>query len=260
MQITPPFGYREITPVMQDHRVRPVSPKSLPEFARTCNSLPVTLSEVVFACHDYPLMFVSQDNEKHFALVAVLGVSSGENLFATASGWKQDAYVPAYVRRYPFCMTRVTLEGVQQSQRLICVEKDWISPDGELYFDEQRRPTARWTEIQTVLHQYEAELDQTLAICAMLRDFKLFEPISMQATINGEPTALGGMYCVSANRMRTLNSSEIKTLYKSGALAVAYHHIGSVNRFEKLVAMKSALGQVPEINTPILAGDIAASV
>jgi hypothetical protein len=260
MQIVPPFGYREITPLMQDHRVRQVLPKSVPDFARTSNSLPVTFSEIVHACHDYPLMFVSHDADKHFALVAVLGVGAGENLFATATGWKQDAYVPAYVRRYPFCMTRVTLEGVQQSQRLICIEKDWISAEGESFFDEQRKPTQRWTEIQNILHQYEAELDLTLSLCAMLRDFKLLEPMSMQATINGVPTTLGGMHCVSSERMKSLNSSEIKTLYKSGALSVAYHHLGSVNRFEKLVAMKAALAQDPGTAEQVLAGDIAASV
>jgi len=261
MQINPPFGYREITPLMQDHRVRQVLPKSVPDFARTSNSLPVTLSEIIFACHDYPLAFVSHEQDKHFALVAVLGLAPGENLFTTATGWKQDCYVPAYVRRYPFCMTRVTLEGVQQSQRLICVEKEWLSSDGERFFDEQGQPTSRWTDVQRILNLYESELDQTLTICAMLRDFKLLEPMAMQTTINGTPLTLGGMHRVNAERMTTLNSSEIKTLYKAGALAVAYHHLGSLNRFEKLVAMKIERSRSENAEEgSVSAADIAASV
>ena len=60
------------------------------------------------------------------APVAVLGLSSGENLYTTGTGWAKGVYVPAYVRRFPFCMSRVTIDKVEQRNRLICVEKGHI--------------------------------------------------------------------------------------------------------------------------------------
>jgi hypothetical protein len=39
--------------------------------------------------------------------------------------------VPAYVRRYPFCMARVMMNSSEQQNRLICIEKGFLADDGE---------------------------------------------------------------------------------------------------------------------------------
>ncbi len=50
------------------------------------------------------------------------------------------AYVPAYVRRYPFCMTRVTVDGKEAPERVACVEKLALNDRDEALFDEQGKP------------------------------------------------------------------------------------------------------------------------
>lgn len=124
MQITPPFGYRDVTPLQSDMRVRLPEDGSIPAFARTLNAVPVTFTELQIAMRDYPVVFVSGDEGKTFRMVAALGLANRENLFLRGDAWEPGTYVPAYFRRYPFCMTRLAVDSVEQSQRLICVERD----------------------------------------------------------------------------------------------------------------------------------------
>ena len=192
--------------------------------AKHTNSLPISLSEVAEACHDFPLVFVPQQDTNQYVFVAILGMADKENLFVDGDTWRQGTYLPAYVRRYPFCMTRVTLEGVQQSQRLVCVEKDFLSPDGISMFDAPGQQTPAWARFMDFMNNYETDMEATIKFCATVRDFKLLEPMELQATVNSQNLSLGGMFRISFDRMNTLNSSEIKTLYRSGALGMIYPH------------------------------------
>ena len=136
MQINQPFGYSEIVPLYKNQKVRLPAPGALPEFCRKVNAVPISYSEFAVACRDYPLAFITTDQSKTFLPVAVLGVTGGENLFLRDGQWDGSVYLPAYMRRYPFCMARITLDSVEQADRLICVEKAFVSEEGERMFDD----------------------------------------------------------------------------------------------------------------------------
>jgi len=96
-------------------------------------------------------VFIAGDKES-FAPVAVLGMAQGENLFDLGGSWAKNVYVPAYVRRFPFCMAKVTLDSVQQPNRLICVESDHLDDSaGEPMFDAQGQPVEKWKAIERLL-------------------------------------------------------------------------------------------------------------
>src|SRR6266581_2480167 len=160
MQINPPFGYSEIVPLYKNQKVRLPAPGALPEFCRKVNAVPISYSEFAVACRDYPLAFITTDQSKTFLPVAVLGVTGGENLFLRDGQWDGSVYLPAYVRRYPFCMARVTLDSVEQADRLICVEKAFVSEEGERMFDDSGLALARWQPIEKLLQEYEADLER----------------------------------------------------------------------------------------------------
>jgi hypothetical protein len=86
----------------------------------------------------------SGDAGKTFLPMAVLGLENQQNLFVTENGsWEAAVYLPAYIRRYPFCMTRVTVDGKEQAERVACVEKRAINDKGEALYDaKQLRPAA----------------------------------------------------------------------------------------------------------------------
>ena len=119
MQISPPFGYKEVVPFLKTQKVRLLAPGEVPDFVQHGNAIPISLSEFQPVAHDYPIVFTATEGTQSFAPVAVLGLTSGENLFHQGASWASGVYIPAYARRYPFCMARVNVNQVEQKDRLI---------------------------------------------------------------------------------------------------------------------------------------------
>ena len=241
MQISAPFGYAEITPFLKNHQVKISSPGQLPVFTQSLNAIPVSYTEFNVAHRDYPIVFSSGDEGRSFAPVAVLGLQAQENLFVHDGVWTRDVYLPAYVRRYPFCMARVTLDNVEQAERLICVEKDYIAESGgEPMFDAKQEPLPRWKEVEKLLEEYEADLERTKEMCGILADYGLLEPFTMQATLNaGGSMHLTGMFRVDEKKLEFLNASQHKNLIKKGVMSKIYIHLLSLDNFGRLLDRKA---------------------
>jgi len=240
MQINPPFGYREIVPLYKNNKVKLPAPGAVPEFCRQLNAIPISYSEFSVAGRDYPLVFTSGDNGQTYAPVAVLGLTGGENLFLANGAWDKNVYVPAYVRRYPFCMARVTLDRVEQVYRLICVEKIFLDDKGETMFDGEGKPLPKWQPIEKLLQEYEADLERSRELSAIVSDYALLEPFVMQAQTNaGAAINLTGMYRVDEKKLEFLNASQQKNLIKKGVMGRIYAHLISLDNFARLLDRKA---------------------
>jgi hypothetical protein len=241
MQITPPFGYREIVPLHKSNGVMMPAPGFLPEFTATTNAMPLSYTEFGVAARDFPIVFTSNDNGKSYAAVAVLGLGQNENLFVRGGAWEAGSYVPAYVRRYPFCMARVTMNNSEQQNRLICIEKAFLSEDGEKLFDGEGKPVEKWAPIERLLREYEADLDRTREMCAIVADYALLEPFTMQATqsAGGQPLNLAGMFRVKEEKLEHLNAAQHKNLFKKGIVGRIYAHLLSLENFGRLLQRRA---------------------
>lgn len=244
MQITPPFGYKEVLPLQKTQKVRLLKAGEIPEFAKKLNAIPISYTEFALVSRDYPIVFTSGDEGKTFAPVAVLGITAGENLFESGGAWVKGVYVPAYARRFPFCMAKVTLDKVEQQNRLICVEKVHLDEaGGEAMFDEGGQPLAKWKEIEKLLTEYEADLERSREMCAILADYALLEPFTMQAKMSpdkgGGAMHLTGMHRVAEAKIEHLNTSQLKNLAKKGLLGRIYAHLLSLENFGRLLDRKA---------------------
>ncbi|MBE0616257.1 MAG: SapC family protein [Burkholderiales bacterium] len=239
MQINPPFGYSEIVPLYKNNKVALPAPGSVPEFCKQLNAIPISYTEFSIACRDYPLVFTSGDKGETYAPVAVLGLTNGENLFLAGGAWEKSVYVPAYVRRYPFCMARVNLDKVEQADRLICVEKSFLNDDGETMFDAEGKALPRWQPIEKLLQEYEADLERSREMSSILSDYALLEPFAMQAqTKSGAAMNLTGMHRVDEKKIGALNASQLKNLINKGVMGRIYAHLISLDNFARLLDRK----------------------
>ena len=242
MQINPPYGFQEIVALTKTHRVLlPMGP-TLPVVFRTMNPIPVSYTEFAIASRDYPLVFISSDEGKTFLPMLVLGLAAQENLFLTSeNAWDPAVYVPAYVRRYPFCMTRVTVDGKEAPERVACVEKRAITDKGEKLFDESGAPLPEWEQRQKLLFEYETDLARTEELCKSLAEHQLLEPFTMQAVPNeGEPVQLTGMYRVAEAKLAELDGEALKDLLRKGVLGRVYTHLLSLENFQRLLGRRAA--------------------
>lgn len=107
-------------------------------YAAKTNAVPLVATELPTACRHFPIVFTDGDQPTP---VAVLGVRGQENLFVDAQGqWRAGAYIPAYVRRYPF----IFMENEDRSQFTLCVDEkaaSVVEGRDNPFFDEAGEPT-----------------------------------------------------------------------------------------------------------------------
>jgi hypothetical protein len=242
-QISPPYAYSEIVPLIKTHRVLvPQRGKITPAF-RNLNALPISLAEFWHVARDYPIVFVTADSGKTYAAFAVLGLEQGRNLFLMSdSTWDRRAYLPAYVRRYPFCMATITVDGKMREERLVCVEKKALREKGDRLFDDEGKPLPDWEQQQKLLTEYEADLARTNEMCRTLASHGVIEPFTMQAKPNeGAPLALSGMARVNEQKVMALEAEQIKTLMTRNYLAAVYAHVASLANFQRLLDRRASM-------------------
>jgi hypothetical protein len=241
MRITAPYGYDEIVPLQKTQRVL-LPAGTTPAFCRSLNALAVSWSEFAAAARDYPIVFASLDEGGSYAPVIVLGLAERTNLFVDAQGaWDASTYLPAYVRRYPFCISKLYVDGEPQSERVVCVAKAYVDAAGIELFDARGRATARWRDTERLLAEYEADLDRTAQMCAALARLRLFEPFTLEVTRGeGAGTRLSGMYRVSEARLRDLKAASHKVLVEKGYMDRIYAHLHSLENFHRLHARQAA--------------------
>lgn len=235
MQITAPYGYDEIVPLQKTHRVL-LPAGTTPAFCRKLNALALSVAEFVLAARDYPIVFASTDEGRTFAPVIVLGVQDAVNLFLDGAGeWDRRCYFPAFVRRFPFCISKVYADGEAKSERVVCVAKAYVDAGGVALFDAKGEPTAQWTAVERLLSEFEADLDRTAQMSAALARLALLEPFSMH--VAEEPQIrLAGMYRVAESKLRALKPANLKALMEKGFLGLIYAHLHSLENFSRLVA------------------------
>jgi hypothetical protein len=240
VKITAPYGYDEIVPLRKQHRVLMPS-GAVPAFCRGLDALALSISEFTAAARDYPIVFATLDRGRSFAPIIVLGLGEGANLFVDDAGnWVRDAYFPAFVRRYPFCISKLYVDGVAKSERLVCVAKAQVDDAGVALFDAQGRATAPWQAAERLLAAYEADLDRTAQMCATLARLRLFEPFSMQAVAEDQaPLRLAGMHRVSEARLRDLKPASHKLLVAKGFMGLVYAHLHSLENFRRLLTRRT---------------------
>ena len=243
MKITAPYGYDEIVPLQKTHRVL-MPAGTTPAFCRRLNALAISIAEFSIAARDYPIVFASVDTGATFAPVIVLGLEQGANLFLDASGeWDRTAYFPAFVRRYPFCISKLYVDGEAKSERVVCVATAYVDAGGVELFDALGKPTPRWQAAERLLAEFEADLDRTAQMCAALARLQLLEPFTMQVLAGEQPAVkLAGMYRVSEARLRDLKAASHKVLVAKGFMGLVYAHLHSLENFSRLLARQKRTG------------------
>lgn len=240
MQINPPTGYGSVSPLLKKHRVALPTGDKAPDFVRNTHALPLSFTEISPASRDYPVAFSSSDGGKTFTLTALLGLQHNQNLFLMGDGyWDRRVYLPAYVRRYPFCMARVTRDGEAQSERVVCVEDAAIRSDGDVLFDDKGQALPSWSQIESFVTKYERDLMRAEEFCKLLAQFNMLEPISVTAEVDEFKMQLAGLYRVQREMLAELPEASLRLLLQGDAMDAVFAHLSSLNNFQRMLSRRS---------------------
>ena len=219
-------------------------------FAAKTNVVPLTVGEFPMASLSYPIIFAGE----RYQPLAVMGISQGSNLFVSEDGaFEIGAYIPAYIRRYPFVLANDQSRG----QLVVCIDRasSLLGEDAALpFFDENGEATAYTNGCIEFCNNFEAEGRRTEAFINLLKEHDLFEikratmtPANPDGTA-GEPQPLAEYFGVSEEKLKALPADKLKELVENGAVAAMYAHINSLIGWDRLVAL--AMARAPAMPAP----------
>ena len=221
-------------------------------FARETNSVLLAASELSQAMLDYPCVFVST-GQGH-ALAALVGLRDKENLFVDAAGdWTAGAYVPAFIRRYPF----VLAESGDSDQCTVCVDESYAGlneSEGEALFEADGEDSAWLVKAKDFLVRFRQEMDDSHRFAERMAQLGLLGEHQVNYTLHGRACKLSGFKLIDEKKLLALAPETVQELFAKGWLGYAYALLlsqGQVPRLaEKLTKLLEAQAEAAAAAIP----------
>lgn len=204
-------------------------------FTKTVNAVPVNLIELPQICHYYPIAFAPDETGTP---VAILGLRDTENLFLSANGeWEDNAYIPAYIRRYPFIFSEVP----GSDQLSLCVDYDdsVIETGGEQrFFDDEGKPTTLAQNALEFCKSYHAAAQHTIEFGkAMAAAGILAERQAEIAVGEGKRINFSGFRIIDEEKLAKIDDKTFLEWRKKGWLPFIYAHLFSGAQWQRLTRL-----------------------
>ena len=209
------------------------------------HAVPLTAEEFVEASRNYPIIFASGEGSVPLAL---MGLNEGVNVFLDEeSRLRENVYVPAYVRRYPFLLAKLSPESEELS---LCFDptSDLVGEleDGAALFDGEA-PTASTQGLLEFCKQFEEAGQRTQNFIAELEKHELLMDgeVAIQQEGQEQPFVYRGFKMVDEAKLRELRGDVLRTFNQSGILALIYAHLFSLQLIREIFGKQVMQGKGP---------------
>lgn len=202
------------------------------DFVKSTIAIPLATAEFSEAAKCYPIVF--SDVENPIALAA-MGLPGRENLFVSDAGtWDEDAYLPGYLRCYPFALVP---QGNEQLALIVDTQADRIGENPEIPFFIDGEPSPRTKEFIDYCGKFEAARSEANAFCRELKKLDLLSPQRVTRDQDSEnETPVADFIGIDHRKVASLGDEDIIRLHQSGALQLIYLQLSSIDNWRRFVA------------------------
>jgi hypothetical protein len=236
--------YEDVTPVTRKaHGKLSLKKGKTYEFARETNAVPVVLSEFPPASGDFAIVFTEASG--HIVPAVILGVREKENAYVGKDGSWGAAYVPAFIRRYPFVFA--TDDKAETFTLMIDQNYSGFNKDGkgERLFDADGEQTAFLTNTLNFLREYQAHFGRARSFGDKLGELGLLEPVEARVPLPKDPDRrLTGFKIVNRDKLKALSGDVLAQMIKSDELELIFLHLFSLRNLNRL--HEKLMAVVPE--------------
>ncbi|MDE3015724.1 MAG: SapC family protein [Pseudomonadota bacterium] len=205
-----------------------------PTFARATNSIPLTVGEFIEAAKYYPVVFTGNDPVMP---VVIVGLEQNNYFVGQDGKWRENTYIPAYVRKYPF----VFMETPGSDQLTLCIDEGAPQftaraegDDTPLY--EAGKPSAFTRNALAFCTAFQEQHALTRQFCSKLKELNLLAPNRSDAKLDtGRMIQLGGFQVIDQEKLGRLPGDTIGELHKQGWLPLMYYALLSTSSWRNLV-------------------------
>ena len=216
------------------HTWRPMDSSA---FASNVSLVELNASELPAAACHLPVGFV-RNADGQLGLHAVLGVQPGKNLFVAADGSWLGGYWPLRLRLAPFALARS-----EAGDTLLCLNDEWWTPapeHGHAFYAEGGQLSEQTAAVLQAGQQLLAGQAQTHALCTALDEAGLIQPWNPTVATEQGNIQLEGLSTIDEAALNALDAATLHRLHASGALALAYCQLISMQHLAKLSELANA--------------------
>ncbi len=179
-----------------------------------------------------------------------MGLNEGVNVFLDDDGKLIDssAYLPAYIRRYPFLLARLRPESDELS---LCFDPGSQAigefDEGEALFDGDQ-PSETTKAILNFCEQFETAGQRTAAFIDELKKSELLMEgeVAIQPQGYEQPFIYRGFRMVDEEKLRELRGDELRKMNQNGVLPLLYAHLFSLSQMREVFGRQVAQGKAPQ--------------
>lgn len=242
-----PLFYKDLMPLnSRDHggwRARSVDKAS---WIGSQHAIPLTVEEFPLAQRNFPIVFSAGENSVPLAL---MGLNEGVNVFFEDDGTPRgDAYVPAYIRRYPFLLAKLRPDAEEMS---LCFDptSDVVGDfkEGEALFADGQ-PTDHTKGLLDFCEKFEEAGARTQAFMKEVTDAGLLmdgEVAIQQNDKPDQPYIYRGFRMINQEKLKELDAEKIKAWNDNGLLPLIYAHLMSLDLMRFVFAKQTEQGKGP---------------
>ncbi|MFM9976654.1 MAG: SapC family protein [Sphingomonadaceae bacterium] len=242
-----PLFYKELVPIsQQEHGSWRYRQADSAMFLRNEHAIPITVEEFAVAQRYYPIVFSAGDAPVPLVL---MGMNEGVNTFIGDDGkMMQEAYVPAYIRRYPFLLARLR-EGSDELSLCVDPTSGAIGEfdDGDPIFDGDQ-PSGATKAVLQFCEQFEQSGQRTGAFMEELKalDLIMDGEVSIQTEGAEAPFVYRGFQMVNEEKLRDLRGDQLRKMNQSGMLPLIHAHLFSLSVMREIFGRQMAQGKMPQ--------------
>jgi hypothetical protein len=244
-----PLFYKDLMPLnSRDHaswRARTVDKAS---WLGNQHAIPLTVEEFPHAQRNFPIVFSAGDNPVPLAL---MGLNEGVNVFFDEEGKPLgDAYIPAYIRRYPFLLAKLRPDADEMS---LCFDpsSDILGDfkDGEALFAEGQ-PSEHTKGVLEFCEKFEEAGARTQAFMNELigADVLMDGEVAIQQNDRpDQPYIYRGFKMVNQEKLKEIDTEKLKAWHENGILPLIYAHLMSLDLMRVIFAKQAEQGKGPAV-------------
>jgi hypothetical protein len=241
-----PLLYRGLEPLNRqnhgDKKLRKID--AVPDIGQT-HAIPVTTDEFMLAGRHFPVVFSSGDSPVPLAL---MGLHEGTNTFFDKEGrlLESNIYIPAYIRRYPFMLARLTEDSDQLSLCFDPTAGVLSDDEGSNVFDGDN-PSEATSEVLAFCEQFEQAGQRTAAFMQSLKEMGLLMEgeVAIQPEGAEQPFVYRGFQMIDEQKFRDLRGDELRKMNQNGTLSLIFAHLFSLTLVRDVFARQVRQGTGP---------------
>lgn len=241
-----PLFYKDLMPLnSRDHSTWKSRSTDKATWLIDQHAIPLTAEEFVHASRNYPIVFSVGEPPVPLAL---MGLNEGVNTFIDAEGkTTSPVYVPAYARRYPFMLAKLTPDTEELS---LCFDPttDLVGEfdEGTPLFENGEPSDACKATLDFCRNFEEAGFRTQSFVEELVKHNLLMDgEVAIQQAGNEQPFIYRGFKMVDQEKLREVRGDVLRQWNQNGMLALIFAHLFSLELMSEVFSRQVQQGKGP---------------